>query len=240
MRAALALAAIALLVGVARPARAEDKAAARAAYAEGTKYYDLNNFEAALKAFEKAYWNYEEPAFLFNIAQCYRQLDRKQDAVKFYRSYLRKVPEAPNRADVEKLIASLDEAIANEKRAAARAEPPANPTAPAAPPAPAQTAPANNVVVAAKPAPAPRGSRALRAAGIGVGVAGVAAIGLGAAFALLAKDANHQYLQPADGVYSPSADANRGTYQTAEVVTFTVGGAAIIAGTTMYLVGRRR
>ena len=110
MRAAIAAIVLAIVL-VSPTARAEDKAAARSAYAEGTKYYDLNNFEAALKAFEKAYWNYEEPAFLFNIAQCYRQLDRKKDAVKFYRSYLRKVPDAPNRSDVEKLIASLDAAI---------------------------------------------------------------------------------------------------------------------------------
>src|SRR5512143_3705253 len=99
MRAAPAILSAVLAVLTATGARAEDKAAARAAYAEGTKYYDLNQFEPALKAFEKAYWNYEEPAFLFNIAQCYRQLDRKPEAVKFYRSFLRKVPEAPNRVE---------------------------------------------------------------------------------------------------------------------------------------------
>jgi Tetratricopeptide repeat len=49
------------------------------------------------------------PAFLFNIAQCHRQLGNKQEAIKFYRSYLRKVPDAPNAEEVRKLIASLEE-----------------------------------------------------------------------------------------------------------------------------------
>jgi tetratricopeptide (TPR) repeat protein len=115
MRAAFVAPLLAISIIAPATVHAEDKPAARAAYAEGTKYYDLNQFEPALKAFEKAYWNYEEPAFLFNIAQCYRQLDKKPEALKFYRSYLRKVPEAPNRAEVERLIASLEEAIGRER-----------------------------------------------------------------------------------------------------------------------------
>lgn len=241
MRAALvALTVGVVIVAAACPASAEDKAAARAAYAEGTKYYDLNKFEAALKSFEKAYWNYEEPAFLYNIAQCYRQLDRKTDAVKFYRSYLRKVPDAPNRADVERTIATLEDGITKGTRPTAEPKtavaPQSVPSTPAV--APATPTPSTMVVQASRPASS-RG-RTLRAAGIGIGAVGVAAVGLGVAFALLAKDANQKYLQPSDGIYSPSADANRSTYQTAEIVTFVIGGAAIVAGTSMYLVGRRR
>src|SRR5262249_35114559 len=132
----LAAAVVAVTILSSAAARAENKAAARAAFAEGTKYYDLNRFEAALKAFERAYWNYEEPAFLFNIAQCYRQLDRKADAVKFYRSYLRKLPTAPNRVEVERIIVALDAALEKERAAA-----PANPS----------TSPAEHPTLAAPP-----------------------------------------------------------------------------------------
>jgi tetratricopeptide (TPR) repeat protein len=237
MRAALASSLVVVLLAAAAPALAEDKAAARAAYADGTKYYDLNNFEAALKSFEKAYWNYEEPAFLYNIAQCYRQLDRKTEAIKFYRSYLRKVPDAANRAEVERTIATLEAAIATEKPPPSAKEP-----SPSAPPPVAEKVPtaAAATVTAQPPRTTPSSGRAVRIAGLAIGGAGVASIGLGIAFTFLAKDANQRYLQPADGIYSPSADANRSTYQAAEIATFVIGGAAVVAGTSLYLVGRRR
>jgi tetratricopeptide (TPR) repeat protein len=104
------------LLAASTPAHAEDKAAARQAYAEGTKFYDLNQFAEALEAFKRAYWNYEEPAFIFNIAQCHRALGHKSEALAFYRSYLRKAPEAPNREEVQKITAYLESALAQEKK----------------------------------------------------------------------------------------------------------------------------
>ncbi len=55
LRLSLALLA---LVALDAPASAEDKAAARQAYAEGSRYYDLSQFAEALDAFKRAYWNY--------------------------------------------------------------------------------------------------------------------------------------------------------------------------------------
>src|SRR6202012_3844268 len=97
-----------------RLASAEDKAAARAAFAEGQRRYDLNEFEAALAAFKQAYLAYEEPVFLYNIAQCYRQLGNRTEAIKFYRSYLRKVPDAANRREVQELVATLEQQVEAE------------------------------------------------------------------------------------------------------------------------------
>jgi tetratricopeptide (TPR) repeat protein len=106
---------LAVLIAVVSPAAAEDKVAARAAFTEGTKHYDLNQYEQALEAFKRAYWNYEEPTFLFNIAQCHRALGRKEEALAFYRSYLRKLPDAPNRLETERFMTELEEALAHEK-----------------------------------------------------------------------------------------------------------------------------
>src|SRR4051794_4096008 len=89
---------------VALPAAAEDKEAARKAYSEGSRYYDLSQYADALEAFKRAYWNYEDPIFLFNIAQCHRLLDHKSEAISFYRSYLRKLPHARNRAEVQRVV----------------------------------------------------------------------------------------------------------------------------------------
>ena len=96
-------------------ALAEDKDAARREYAEGTRRYDLNEFGPALEAFKRAYLAYEDPAFLYNIAQCYRQLGDEVQRDQFYRSYLRKLPDAANADEVRSTISSLESAIAADK-----------------------------------------------------------------------------------------------------------------------------
>jgi tetratricopeptide (TPR) repeat protein len=111
-------------------AHATDKAKARELYRVGTQDYNLAEYDKALDAFKEAYRNYEDPIFLFNIGQCHRQLGHKQDAVGFYRAYLRNAPDAPNRAEVNGLIEKLEAAIAQEEAAKRTA-----PTV-AAPPAP--------------------------------------------------------------------------------------------------------
>jgi tetratricopeptide (TPR) repeat protein len=113
---------------------ADDKDAARRAFSEGAKYYALNEYVEALAAFKRAYWNYQDPTFLYNIAQCHRMLKHKAEAIDFYRSYLRNAPNAKNRADVEKLIAELDAAL--QKDHAVATAPPAGPmpSAESAPP----------------------------------------------------------------------------------------------------------
>jgi hypothetical protein len=96
-----------------------------------------------------ASWQFDDPAFLFNIAQCFRQLDNKPEALRAYRSYLRNLPNAENSAEVNHLIDILSKAIAQTKLPPAAATIPATvPSAPAAsPPAP---------IIAAMPPPTAR------------------------------------------------------------------------------------
>jgi hypothetical protein len=102
---------------------AEDgRAAAREAYAEGTRLYDVGDYREALAAFKRAYLSYEEPAFLFNMAQCYRQLDDKQEAIRAYKSYLRKSSHPANQAEVERIITELQAMLVQEK--ASQSSPP--------------------------------------------------------------------------------------------------------------------
>ncbi len=68
LRGRLPLRTMCVLAGA---AYADNKEAAKEAYSEGKRQYDLGEYDAALAAFKKAYLNYEEPVFLFNIAQCY-------------------------------------------------------------------------------------------------------------------------------------------------------------------------
>jgi len=130
--------------GIAQAAPDESQlAVAKQHYAAATKFYDLAEYEGALREFKEAYRAIEDPAFLFNIAQCHRKLGHTQDAITFYRNYLRRAPQAANRAEVERRIAELERAPA--------ARPPGPPTGDATPDADAQVAP----LVLDLPAPTP-------------------------------------------------------------------------------------
>jgi tetratricopeptide (TPR) repeat protein len=105
----LRLLVIAVGLTVVTPAHAQDdKAAAREAFREGTRLYDLADFAGALAAFKKAYLHYEDPALLFDIAHCYRQLGDKREALRFYRTYLRKAPTGDRAEEARRIVALLE------------------------------------------------------------------------------------------------------------------------------------
>jgi tetratricopeptide (TPR) repeat protein len=105
------------LLGFGTLAHADDKAVAKKAFREGSAQYDLGNYAAALEQFKKAYLHFEDPSILYNMAQCQRQLGDRAEAVKLYRSYLRNLPQAPNRAAVEATLSQLDKEVADEAAA---------------------------------------------------------------------------------------------------------------------------
>ena len=105
--ASLSLVVAALVAFAATPAQAQDAEKARQLFQQGSKYYDLGQFDKAIEAWQQGYDQKPDPGFLYNIAQAYRQ---KQDAAKaifFYKGYLRNSPKAHNRAEVEQKIAAL-------------------------------------------------------------------------------------------------------------------------------------
>ena len=85
-----------------------DKKFAQEAFKQGQIQYNLGRFEKALEHFSKAYETMPHGAFLFNIGQCHRQLNDHQKAVFFFEGYLRALPTAPNRQEVEDLITEED------------------------------------------------------------------------------------------------------------------------------------
>jgi tetratricopeptide (TPR) repeat protein len=123
---------LALSMSAAQPARADDKELARQAFGEGKRLYDIADYAHALEAFKKAYLQYEEPTFLFNIAQCYRQLDNKPEAARFYRSYLRNAPDGASVEEARRLIAALEAALDKDKASAPSTAPPPSSTPDAA------------------------------------------------------------------------------------------------------------
>jgi tetratricopeptide (TPR) repeat protein len=96
-----------LSVVVSSGAAFADPGDAKARYVSAQSHYNLNEFAEALTDFKEAYRLYPDPAFLFNIAQCERQLGDFEEAIKFYRSYLRNKPDAPNSREVQRKIDEL-------------------------------------------------------------------------------------------------------------------------------------
>jgi tetratricopeptide (TPR) repeat protein len=105
-----AIAAVALLLaGGDAFAAADARDQARGLYESGTAHYNLGELKEALSDFQGAYRLVHEPTLLFNIAQCYRRMDQPRQAAELYRAYRREQPEAPNRAEVDRLIREMDE-----------------------------------------------------------------------------------------------------------------------------------
>jgi tetratricopeptide (TPR) repeat protein len=96
---------------------AADRDKAKALFESGTTHYNLSEYADALKDFKETYRLVNDPALLYNIAQCQRQLGAFEDAARAYRSYRREYPDAPNRAEVDRLIAQMDDAAAKQRAA---------------------------------------------------------------------------------------------------------------------------
>ena len=89
--------------------------AAKARYKDGRIHYQLGEYHAAIKEFKEAYHLKPDATFLFNIAQCHRQLQEFTEALRLYRNYLRDAQDAPNRDEVEKRIREITPMVAQEK-----------------------------------------------------------------------------------------------------------------------------
>jgi tetratricopeptide (TPR) repeat protein len=147
----LALTTVIVCAAAGLEARAEaaggDATAAREHYERGTKFYDIGKYEEAIREFEAAYEAKSDPAFIYNLAQSHRLAGHSTEALQLYRNYLRYVPKAPNRADIEERIRGLEKTIA--ERPGQGATPP-----PATPPTPT-TGTAGPATVGTTPPPGP-------------------------------------------------------------------------------------
>jgi tetratricopeptide (TPR) repeat protein len=152
--------------------------AARAHFDRAERAFNLGRFDEALTEYQSAYEALPLPAFVFNIAQCHRNLGNLEKAVFFYQRYLSLQPDAPNRAVVEDLIAEQNRTL--EQRRAAEAATFAPAEAPAAPaPAPVVEAPAPErplELPPEPPAPAPSHRRWWILGAAGAALLGGAAI----------------------------------------------------------------
>jgi hypothetical protein len=148
---------------VASPAVANDLAEAKQHFDQGSRWFDLGDFPRAITEYKAAYAAHPDPVFLYNIAQAARLNNDLSTALFFYRSYLRRVPTAYNRHEVEDRISKLESQIAQQK--ALVTTPPNSPAQPSSPlpgkapepppsHAPAEEVPAGGAPESGTPSPA--------------------------------------------------------------------------------------
>jgi tetratricopeptide (TPR) repeat protein len=214
-------------------ATASPQEEARELYKKGMTHYEIGEFDAAIDAFKRAYQLTSAPGLLFNIAQVYRMKKDPEQAVYFYRTYLRLMPDAPNRADVEVLIAenqALVDAEHERQRAAAAA--------------------AAAAVAAAPPPPAPLPPRPRpwkRELWIGTGIAALGVGALGAAIGLgLRATSAADSISRADAARDVPWDAAKQQlyhdgqrFATASTVLYVTGGVLVAGGATLAAIGLR-
>ena len=118
--AVLAAAVLLPVIAFAEPKSADDW------YKEGETQYNLGNFDKAADAFKQGYTlesvDAKKPAYLYNVAQAYRQGQKCKDAAFFYKRYVSLKdqdtvkPLAPEkRAEIQGWIGELEECEKNQE-----------------------------------------------------------------------------------------------------------------------------
>ncbi len=103
---------------------------ARAHYGTGSIAFGAGRFADALAEFQKAYALSQRPQLIYNIAVAYDRLRRDREALEAFEEYLRLVPDAPQRAEVEGRIGLLRESLQSQARLASTSATPALASAP--------------------------------------------------------------------------------------------------------------
>jgi hypothetical protein len=242
----------------------DDVDAARRHYSKATRLYEVGEYHQALDEFKAAHVAKPDPAFLYNIAQCHRQLGDSEQAVTLYKRYLVASPNAANRAEVERRVAEIESDLATRrsKGAAATQIPPAPeqaPMSPGTPSAPANSPPAYSppatptpptsmigspavvaqpvaIATVAQPQPAGSSFRYLRWVGIGV----TAALAGGAIVAGLSASSKFDDLKKTCGATDAGcADSAVNGVKSRALLTNVLWGAAGVAavgtGVAFYL-----
>ena len=189
----------------------DNTATAREHFKSAQLHYSLGEFDEAVKEFREAYRLRQEPAILFNVAQCYRQMRMWKDAYFNYRQYLNLAKkDAPNREEAESLAGQMRKRMDEEEEQKTRiARDPAAAHNGEATLAAASLPPQEPPLLVQQQPPAQQGGgmKATRIAGYAALGAGVVAGGLAFVFHGSAQSSADQFNQKyASGSLTP-ADA---------------------------------
>jgi hypothetical protein len=102
----------------AAPEQIERDKQARGLFETGRQAYEDGRYRDAWAAFHDAYQLSGRPELLYNIGQTADRLGQDADALKAFRMYVERLPNAPNRRDVENRVRALEDRVSASGRAA--------------------------------------------------------------------------------------------------------------------------
>lgn len=208
------------------------EARARELFQAGADAMRQGRYESALASFEEAGRLSDRAGLLFNIALAHERLRHDREALAHYERYLAEADDPPNRAEVERRIEVLRDALARSEGAPSGGETTRDDGAGDSPPETGTIV----LVPAASDAPS-EGSDLLPwvlvAASGGVAVAGAALFAAGKGESSDVSNA----MPGASWSDHESAASRGGTFQTIGVVAMAAGLAGVAAGVALLIVG---
>jgi hypothetical protein len=103
---------------------------ARALFEQGRDAYGDGRYREAWSLFHQAYQLSGRPELLFNIGQTADRLGQDGDALRAFDMYLQRLPNAPNRRDVENRVHALQERVSASGQPAPEVAPPSSAASP--------------------------------------------------------------------------------------------------------------
>jgi hypothetical protein len=98
------------------PTEEEARALAKEHFIKGTKLFELGRFDDAIREYEEAYKYKDDPVLLYNLGQAHRLAGHTAEAIRFYKVFIQKVPNARNRAEVQMKIAALERLLDEQRK----------------------------------------------------------------------------------------------------------------------------
>ncbi|MEI9938328.1 MAG: PEGA domain-containing protein [Pseudomonadota bacterium] len=90
------------------------KARARLLFEKGVTAYREGRFYDAVDIFLETNRLYPDPKLSFNVGKSFEGLGNQPGALRYYREYLRRLPEAPDAHDVESHVHQLEQALSQK------------------------------------------------------------------------------------------------------------------------------
>src|SRR5260221_9965172 len=90
---------------------AQPRELARVRYRQGVEAYKEGHFREGIDLFLDADQLAPSAALSFNIAAAYEKIDQPAAALRWYRDYVRRAPDAADRAQVEAMVRGFEQAL---------------------------------------------------------------------------------------------------------------------------------
>jgi hypothetical protein len=230
---------------------------------KGMQYFDLQQFPEAAHEYELAFKMNHNNQLLFYIGQAWRLAGQKRKAAGYYQAYLKRMPGGPDVAEAQQHLAELtgggepatetaarepDSApvrgavAATEKQAPpdkSRSSELAEPTETQAKVPPITEVPSEHTEPPVHPATAEDNpGKPYKIAGFTLLGVGLAAAGVGIGLVVTAVSQGDDYNKKM--VYNPSQKSKIMTEDYAGIAMLAVGGAAVVTGTALAIVGYKK